>query len=68
MTGYTVNYTLPLNATLASIASDLAALINLDDVRKDGINLLKRTRLAKDAGVVNALEQGMSNAAVRDPV
>ena len=47
---------------------DLTAFVNLDDVREDGVNLLKRTRLAKDAGVINTLKQWMANAAVRDPV
>ena len=46
---------------------DLTTLINLDDVREDGVNLLKRTRLAKDAGVINALKQRMPDAAVHNP-
>ena len=47
---------------------DLAALINLDDVREDGVNLLKSTRLAEDAGIINSLKQGMPDAAVRNPI
>ena len=43
------------------------ALIYLNDVRENCVNLLKRTRLAKDAGIVNALKQGMPDAAIRNP-
>ena len=47
---------------------NLTALINLNDVREDCVNLLKRTRLTEDARVINPLKQRMPNAAVRNPV
>jgi hypothetical protein len=46
---------------------DLTALINLDDIGENGVNLLKRTRLAKDAGIINTLKQRMSDATVGNP-
>jgi len=46
---------------------DLTALINLDDIGENGVNLLKRTRLAKDAGIINTLKQRMPDASVGNP-
>ncbi len=46
---------------------NLTALINLDDIGENGVNLLKRTRLAKDAGIINTLKQRMPNATIGNP-
>ena len=46
---------------------NLTMLINLDDVREDGVNLLKCARLAEDGRVINALKQRKSNCAVGNP-
>ena len=42
-------------------------LIDLDNVRKNRISLLKRTRFVEDARIVNTLKQGMPDAPIRNP-
>jgi hypothetical protein len=44
----------------------LAALVILQDIGIDGVNLLQRTRLPKDAGIVNSIQHGLTDSSVRD--
>ncbi len=46
---------------------NLTALIEFDDIRKDGVNLIERARLAEDAGIINALKQRKTNRPVGLP-
>ena len=47
--------------------NDLFTLVKLQYVRVNGVNLLERARFLKDAGIVNTIQQRLTDAPVRYP-
>ena len=46
---------------------NLPFFVKLQNIHENGINLLKRARFHKNAGIINSFQQGMADAFICNP-